>query len=81
LNRYDFELQFKILTHEDFRNKAFRFDIKFKSDFETKDIFQKWKVIIFERLPRRFVFKFESLSDFKESERLLIALKSKPIHQ
>jgi hypothetical protein len=32
----------------------FQIEIKFKSDFETKDIFQKWKALIFEKLRRSF---------------------------
>jgi hypothetical protein len=38
----------------------FRIKIKFKSDFEIKDIFEKWKAMILERLRRSFGFEFES---------------------
>jgi hypothetical protein len=48
--------------------------MKFKSDFETKDIFQKWKAMVFERLRRSFGFEFESNSDFDESKLFLLAL-------
>jgi hypothetical protein len=51
-----------------------RIEIKFKSDFETKDIFQKWKAMIFERLRRSFGFEFESNTDLNESGRFLLAL-------
>jgi hypothetical protein len=50
-------------------------------DFKTKDIFHKWKVMIFKRLRQRFHFKFESISDFDESEHFLLALKSKAMHE
>jgi hypothetical protein len=52
----------------------FRIEIKFKSDFETNDIFQKWKAMILERLRRKFDFEFESNTDSNESERFLLAL-------
>jgi hypothetical protein len=52
----------------------FRIEIKFKSDFETNDIFQKWKAMIFERLRRKFDFEFESNTDSNESEHFLLAL-------
>jgi hypothetical protein len=67
----------------DFKNKAFgassqiplRIKIKFKSDFETKDIFfQKWKVMILERLRRSFGFEIESNTDSNESWHFLLAL-------
>jgi hypothetical protein len=38
----------------------FRMKIKFKLDFETKNIFQKWKAMVLERLRRRFDFEIES---------------------
>jgi hypothetical protein len=43
-------------------------------DFETKDIFQKWKEMIFEKLGWRFGLEFESNSDFDESEYFLLTL-------
>jgi hypothetical protein len=52
----------------------FRIEIKLKSDFETNDIFQKWKAMILERLRRKFDFEFESNTDSNESERFLLAL-------
>jgi hypothetical protein len=52
-----------------FQNK-----IKFKSDFETKDIFKKWKAVILERLRWRFDFEFESNMDSNESGHFLLAL-------
>ncbi len=52
----------------------FRIKIKFKSDFETKDIFQKWKAMIFERLRRSFGFKLESNMDLNESGHFPLAL-------
>jgi hypothetical protein len=59
------ELLFKI---------RFQIVIKFKLDFETKNIFEKWKAMIFERLRQRFGFKLESNLDFDESERFLLEL-------
>jgi hypothetical protein len=52
----------------------YRIEIKFKSDFEIKDIFQKWKAIILERLRWSFGFKFESNMDLNESGHFLLAL-------
>jgi hypothetical protein len=52
-----------------FQNK-----IKFKSDFETKDIFKKWKAVILERLRWRFGFEFESNMDSNESGHFVLAL-------
>jgi hypothetical protein len=52
----------------------FRIEIKFKLDFETKDIFQKWKAMILERLQRRFGFEFESNTNSNESGCFLLAL-------
>jgi hypothetical protein len=43
-------------------------------DFETKDIFQKWKEMIFEKLGWRFGLEFEPNSDFDESEYFLLTL-------
>jgi hypothetical protein len=45
----------------------FQIEMKFKSDFETKDIFQKWKAMVLERLRRRFGFEIESNTDSNES--------------
>jgi hypothetical protein len=59
------ELLFKI---------RFRMEIKFKSDFETKDIFQKWKAVILERLRWSFGFEIESNTNSNESGRFLLAL-------
>jgi hypothetical protein len=52
----------------------FRIKIKFKSDFETRDIFQKWKAIILERLRRSFGFEIESNTDSNGSGHFLLAL-------
>jgi hypothetical protein len=52
----------------------FRIEIIFKSDFETKDIFQKWKAVILERLRRSFGFEIESNTDSNESGHFLLAL-------
>jgi hypothetical protein len=52
----------------------FRIEMKFKSDFETKDIFQKWKAMVLERLRRRFGFQIESNTDSNESGCFLHAL-------
>jgi hypothetical protein len=52
----------------------YRIKIKFKSNFETKDIFQKWKAMILERLRRSFGFEIDSNSDLNESRRFLLAL-------
>jgi hypothetical protein len=41
----------------------FRIEIEFKSDFETKDIFQKWKVMILERPRWSFGLEIESNMD------------------
>jgi hypothetical protein len=43
-------------------------------DFETKDIFQKWKARILERLRWRFGFENESNMDSNESGCFLLAL-------
>jgi hypothetical protein len=52
----------------------FRIEMKFKSDFETKDIFQKWKAMVLERLRRRFRFEIEFNRDSNESRCFLHAL-------
>jgi hypothetical protein len=56
---------FKIL----FQNK-----IKFKLDFKTRDIFQRWKAMILERLRRSFGLEIESNTDSNENRHFLIAL-------
>jgi hypothetical protein len=53
---------------------GFRIKIKFKLDFETNDIFQKWKAMILERLRRSFGFEIESNTDSNESGPFLLAL-------
>jgi hypothetical protein len=45
----------------------FQIKITFKSDFETKDIFQRWKAMILERLRRSFGPEIESNTDSNES--------------
>jgi hypothetical protein len=49
-----------------------RIKIEFKSDFETKDIFQKRRAMILERPRQSFGFEFESNT---------CTSKSKTIHQ
>jgi hypothetical protein len=82
LNRNDFEIQFKISITKILEIRLLEFlfkihfgiEIKFKLDFETKDIFQKWKAMILEK-PRRSVgFEIESNMDSNKSRRFLLTL-------
>jgi hypothetical protein len=52
----------------------FQIKIEFKSDFETKDIFQNWKAMILERHRWSFGLEIESNMDSNESGRFLLPL-------
>jgi hypothetical protein len=53
-----------------------RIEIKFKLDFETKDIFKKWKAMILKRLRRVLVLNLSLIR-----KRTLSTYKSKAILQ
>jgi hypothetical protein len=58
----------------------FRIDIKFKSDFETKDIFQKWKAMIFERFQGGLVSNLNLIRISTKAKAFYSHYKSRAIH-
>jgi hypothetical protein len=84
VNRYDFEIQFKIEITKILEIRLLEFvfkircqiEIEFKLDFETKDIFQKWKAMILERPRWSFGHEIESNMDSNESGHFLLTLRN-----